>query len=83
MAIVTPKGYFLDVLLPHLDLMVSRAKINFCEIYSSMQLIQQLVNPGYGVPIFIIFLFKARKSMHILIVPSFFFTKTTDEAKRA
>jgi hypothetical protein len=45
-----------------------------------MQLIQKLINPRYGIPVLIVFLFKARKSMHILIVPSFFFTKTTDEA---
>ena len=48
---MTVESYFGDVLVPYLDLMVLRAKIDLGEVLSSPKLIHEFVNSGNGIPI--------------------------------
>jgi hypothetical protein len=52
MVVVTSKGCFLDVFLPHLDLMIARTKVNLGEVDGPMQFVHQLINPWYWVSVF-------------------------------
>ena len=64
------------VFFPHLNLMIVGYKVNIWEELVSMS--SSMIGMGYLF--FNVFLFKALKSMHILKVPSFFLTITTEEA---
>jgi hypothetical protein len=75
MPIVAYEGCLMYVLLPHPYLMVSRVQVNFFEVYCTIYLIL-----GMGYLFFMVFLFKARYSMQMRIVPYLFFANTTDDA---
>jgi hypothetical protein len=59
MALISAEGSLGDVLLPHPDLMISGSEVQFRKNYCPMELIQQLIDDGYGVFVFDCFLVKS------------------------
>jgi len=77
MTITSPKGHFRNVLLLHLQLMISRTEVQLREHLSSIKLIEQVINPGQKIFVLDGDLVQLTIVNAHLLLPSFFFTNNT------